>query len=153
MWRYKCKLLFRCIDYQFIKKVRNVEKMNVTCGTDIIEIERIKNLIEEEQNRALDRIFTEKEIKYSESKGIVKYQHYAARFAAKEAIFKAISNRLDNKFEISWKDVEILNDEKGRPEVHLLTDKLKDVKSIEISLSHCREVAVATAVAVWEEGK
>lgn len=123
--------------------------MNITCGTDIIEIERIKELIEEEKDKALNRIFTKKEIEYSESKGMVKYQHYAVRFAAKEAIFKAISNRLDNKFEISWTDVEILNDENGRPEVNFLTDKVKDIKSIEISLSHCKEYAVATVVAVW----
>lgn len=123
--------------------------MNITCGTDIIEIERIKALIEEEKNKALNRIFTKKEIEYSESKGMVKYQHYAVRFAAKEAIFKAISNKLDNKFEISWTDVEILNDENGRPEVHFLTDKVKDIKSIEISLSHCKEYAVATVITIW----
>lgn len=123
--------------------------MNVTCGTDIIEISRIKALIEEEKGKALNRIFTKKEIEYSESKGMVKYQHYAVRFAAKEAIFKAISNKLDNKFEISWTDVEILNDENGRPEVHFLTDKVKDIKSIEISLSHCKEYAVATVITIW----
>ena len=122
--------------------------MNVTCGTDIIEIERVKGLIEDVKEKALNRIYTSKEIAYCESKANVKYQHYAARFAAKEAIFKAISKKLRDKFEISWTDVEILNDKNGRPE-----KEIKGIQSIEISLSHCREFAVATAVAVWEEEK
>lgn len=123
--------------------------MNITCGTDIIEIDRIKKLIEDAKDKALDKIFTKKEIEYCESKNGVKYQHYAVRFAAKEAIFKAISNKLDNKFDISWNDVEILNDKNGRPEVNFITTKVKGIQSIEISLSHCKEYAVATVVAIW----
>lgn len=86
--------------------------MNVTCGTDIIEIDRVRRLIDEcIQNKTLGKIYTKKEQEYCESKKNVKYQHYAVRFAAKEAIFKAISNKLENKFDISWNDVEILNTE------------------------------------------
>ena len=127
--------------------------MNVTSGTDIIEIERVKGLIEDVKEKALNRIYTSKEIAYCECKANVKYQHYAARFAAKEAIFKAISKKLRDKFEISWTDVEILNDKNGRPEVNFIEKEIKGIQSIEISLSHCREFAVATAVAVWEEEK
>ena len=65
--------------------------MKVTCGTDIIEIERVKESIENTGDAFLRRVFTEKEIEYCESKNKQKYQHYAARFAAKEAVFKAIS--------------------------------------------------------------
>lgn len=126
-----------------------MNKMNVTCGTDIIEIDRIKNLIEDAKEKALDKIYTKSEQEYCESKNSVKYQHYAVRFAAKEAIFKAISNKLNDKFEISWKDVEILNDVNGRPNVNFINKKIKDIESIEISLSHCKEYAVATAIAVW----
>ena len=62
--------------------------MNLKCGTDIIEISRIKKSIEDdEQERFRKRVFTEREIEYCESKRIQKYQHYAARFAAKEAVF------------------------------------------------------------------
>lgn len=125
--------------------------MNITCGTDIIEIDRIRNLIEDARERALNKIFTDKEQEYSESKGNVKYQHYAVRFAAKEAIFKAISNKLNDKFELSWNDVEILNDGNGRPQVNFISRKIKDLKTIEISLSHCKDYAVATVVAVWDE--
>ena len=125
--------------------------MNITCGTDIIEIERIKKLINDSKNQALDKIYTKKEQEYCESKKMVKYQHYAVRFAAKEAIFKAISDKLEDKFEISWNDVEILNDKNGRPSVNFVRKKIKGIKGIEISLSHCKEYAVANVVAVWEE--
>lgn len=125
--------------------------MNISCGTDIIEIDRIKRLIDEAREKSLDKIYTKSEMEYCESKNSVKYQHYAVRFAAKEAIFKAISDKLDNKFDISWNDVEILNDRNGRPKVNFISDKVKGIKNIEISLSHCKEYAVANVVALWEE--
>ena len=58
--------------------------MNITCGTDIIEIERVKESIENIGEKFLKRVFTDKEIEYCESKKAQKYQHYAGRFAAKE---------------------------------------------------------------------
>lgn len=125
--------------------------MNISCGTDIIEIERIKKLVDDSNKEALDKIYTRAEMDYCESKHNVKYQHYAVRFAAKEAIFKAISDRLDNKFDISWNDVEILNDSNGRPKVNFIANKVKGIKNIEISLSHCKEYAVANVVALWED--
>lgn len=81
--------------------------MEITCGTDIIEIDRIKKSITE---RFLKEVYNDSEIEYCEGKRAMKYQHYAARFAAKEAIFKAISNKLESKFDLTWKDVEIIND-------------------------------------------
>ena len=122
--------------------------MQITCGTDIIEIERIKENIEDLGEKFLNRIYTQKEIVYCESKKGQKYQHYAARFAAKEAIFKAISRELNDKYEIGWKDMEILNDEQGRPQV-----KIKGVQkgNIDISISHCKEYAVAMVVMLVEK--
>ena len=125
-------------------------KMNVTCGTDIIEINRIKKMIDSIEGTGLDKIYTKKEQEYCEDKGNMKYQHYAARFAAKEAIFKAISSRLDNKFDITWTDVEVLNDANGRPEVRFIEKEIAGIKNIEISLSHCKEFAVANVVAIWD---
>lgn len=93
--------------------------MQIKCGTDIIEIARIRESIEDTGGAFLKRVYTEKEIAYCESKKKMKYQHYAARFAAKEAVFKAISGFFE-KYEITWKDIEITNDENGRPEVHLI---------------------------------
>ena len=120
--------------------------MKITTGTDIIEIERIKKSIEETEGKFCERVYTEKEIEYCESKNAQKYQHYAARFAAKEAVFKAISSLLENKYDIGWKDVEILNDENSRPYVNILSEKVKSIESIDISMSHCKQYAVATVV-------
>ena len=120
--------------------------MKVTCGTDIIEIERIKENIEKLEGKFVNRVFTQREIEYCESKNIQKYQHYAARFAAKEAIFKAISWKLDDKFSISWKDIEVINNNEGKPEVNITGMNLEDIENIDISISHCKEYAVANVV-------
>lgn len=117
--------------------------MKITCGTDIIEIERIKQSIEKLGENFLNRVFTKKEIEYCESKKKQKYQHYAARFAAKEATFKAISRQIDDKYSIKWKDFEIENDEQGRPKINFIQMKLEGVEDIDISISHCKNYAVA----------
>ena len=122
--------------------------MKVTVGTDIIEVERIKNAIESNE-KFVETVFTQKEIEYCESKKITKYEHYSARFAAKEAIFKAISNYLKDKYSISWKNVEIQNDENGRPYVNFI-DIYMDIKDIDISLSHIKDYAIANAIVTIE---
>lgn len=127
--------------------------MKVTCGTDIIEIDRVKKAIDDNKEEFLNRVYSKNEIEYCEGKHMVKYQHYAARFAAKEAVFKAISSKLENKFELSWKDVEILNDEDGKPKVKFLGKEIEDLESIDISISHCKEFATANVVAVWKDEK
>ena len=91
------------------------------------------------------------EIAYCDHTEKMKYQHYAARFAAKEAIFKAISKALENKFNIEWKNIEILNDINGRPNIKFIDFKIKGLKGIDISISHCRNYATATVVAEIEE--
>lgn len=119
--------------------------MKICCGTDIIEIERIKNSIEDETmgKAFVERVYTPKEIVYCESKKMQKYQHYAARFAAKEAAFKAISGQLEDKYSISWKNIEVINDEQGRPCLNLIGIDLKNIEDIDLSISHCKEYAVA----------
>ena len=124
--------------------------MNIRIGTDIIEISRIKKSIEDTDNKFIERIYTNKEIEYCESRKSQKYQHYAVRFAGKEAVFKAISSMLKNKFEIDWKDIEILNDSSGRPYVNILKSKISEKINIDISLSHCKEYAVANVIAYIE---
>ncbi len=119
--------------------------MKIYVGNDIIEVKRIQESIESLGDKFLNRVFTEKEIEYCESKNVMKYQHYAARFAAKEAIFKAISKNLENKFDIGWKDAEILNDINGRPYVNINMNV-----DIDLSLSHIKEYAIATAVAIFD---
>lgn len=121
--------------------------MKIRTGVDIIEIERVKNSIEETGGKFCEKVYTKREIEYCESKKIQKYQHYAARFSAKEAIFKAISLDLKNKYDIDWKDIEILNNESGRPYVNILKQDI-EINSIDISISHCKEYAVASVIAV-----
>ena len=75
--------------------------MKVLCGTDIIEISRIKESIERSGEKFIKLIYTPAEIEYCESKRASKYYHYAGRFAAKEAIYKAVSPLLKNRFDIS----------------------------------------------------
>ena len=122
--------------------------MKVTVGTDIIEVERIKNAIESNKQFA-NTVFTDKEIEYCENKNKSKYEHYSARFAAKEAIFKAISNYLKDKYSISWKNVEVQNDENGRPNVNFIDIDIK-IKDVDISLSHIKDYAIASAVVTME---
>ncbi len=125
--------------------------MKISCGTDIIEIDRIKDSIENMGKPFLDRVFTDKETQYCESKNKQKYQHYAARFAAKEATFKAVSCILNDKYSITWKDIEIINDNLGRPQIKLYNFKQKDmIENIDISISHCRTYAVAYVVVLYK---
>ena len=128
--------------------------MHIFCGTDIIEIDRIRDSIENLGDSFKNRIYTKKEIEYCESKNKMKYQHYAARFAGKEAIFKAISNLLVDKFELSWQNAEILNDESGKPYIHFINTKIiEKIQDIDISISHCKEYAIANVVILLKENE
>jgi holo-[acyl-carrier protein] synthase len=122
--------------------------MNIKTGIDIIEISRIKESIDNLQDKFINRIYTEKEVEYCESRNKQKYQHYAARFAAKEAVFKAISSFIENKYNIDWKDIEVVNDEEGRPIANLINKEKYEIESIDISMSHCKEYAVASVVLI-----
>jgi holo-[acyl-carrier protein] synthase len=112
-------------------------------GTDIIEIRRIKEAIAQHGERFLKKIFTENEIAYC-----CRYRdaspHFAGRFAAKEAVSKALGTGLDAS--ISWHQIEILNNPQGKPEVHLSLP-LKNNLTFLLSISHCREYATATVIA------
>ena len=123
--------------------------MKVLTGTDIIEISRIKNSIDSLGENFKNKIYTNKEIEYCESKKNAKYQHYAGRFAAKEAIFKAVSKLLNDKYEISWRDAQILNDINGKPHIEFKIKRLEEnIESIDISISHCKEYAVANVAII-----
>lgn len=121
--------------------------MKIACGTDIIEIDRVRKSIEKYEDKFKENLFTEREVEYCESRNIQKYQHYAARFAAKEAIFKAISKTLSNEY--SFRDFEVINDENGKPEVILKTP-IDEIVNIDISISHCKEYAVAMVVVLFK---
>ncbi len=124
--------------------------MKIKCGTDIIEIDRIKESIESLGERFLQKVFTKSEIQYCESKKAQKYQHYAARFAAKEAAFKAISESLPDKFALDWCNYEILNDDTGKPNLKISGIDLSTIDNIDLSISHCKQYAVATVVVIYK---
>ncbi len=112
-------------------------------GTDIIEISRIEKAI----NRTKlfkEKVYTEKEIEHIEKKKNP-YASYAGRFAAKEAISKALGTGVRD---FLLKDIEILNDELGKPVVYLYNEikKLAEGLKIQISISHSREYAVSTVI-------
>lgn len=129
--------------------------MKVYCGTDIIEVERIKKAILENPNFKAN-IFSKKEIEEIEkcSNDDVRYQRYAGRFASKEAIYKAISKfTVESDYSPKFLDVEIENvvEFKGRPKVNVLSKSLEEVFvrykiKIDLSISHVRENAIAMAV-------
>lgn len=123
--------------------------MIIKTGIDIIDVSRIEKNIMKFGDSFLNRIYTEKEIEYCESKNVQKYQSYAGRFASKEACFKALSDFLDNKFEITWTDIEILNDKNGRPIVNYYGKQIENLK-IDLSISHLNTIAVASVVVTLE---
>ncbi len=108
-------------------------------GIDITEVRRIRQAVEKWGEDFLNRVFTQAEIQTARTKTSF-YQHLAGRFAAKEAIFKAVG---DN--ELSWQDIQIHNDRKGKPVCLFLNGKGKDI-AVQISISHVKTYAVANAV-------
>jgi holo-[acyl-carrier protein] synthase len=117
-------------------------------GIDIIEIDRIKKSIEKYGDKFLDKVFTEGEINYCNKK-FNKYQHYAARFAAKEAVYKALTSGW--KEGLRWKDIEIQNDSSGMPSVNTqgkLNTFLANNTQLRISISHSENYVTAVAIIV-----
>lgn len=115
-------------------------------GIDIIEIERIKQSVEKFNDRFLNKIYTETELEYCLSKKN-KFQHLAARFAAKEAIAKALATGWAKGFR--WKDIEIFNEASGMPNVKLhgnLKSFLDPDKSLKITMSHSENYVTCFAI-------
>ena len=108
-------------------------------GIDIIEIDRIKNAVERWGDEFLNHVFTPEEIQGAK-KFKFPYRYYAGRFAAKEAIFKAMGIP-----ELSWHDVTIVNDLSGKPVCRYNSAVLKH--QLLISISHSRDYATAHAIA------
>lgn len=120
--------------------------MVIGIGIDIIEIERIRQSIDRFGDHFIKKIFTENEIKYCSSK-FNKYQHYAARFAAKEAVYKALASSWQPI--ASWKSMEIVNESSGIPQLVTfgkLREFLSDDKEIKISISHSDNYVTCVAI-------
>lgn len=117
-------------------------------GTDIIEVKRIKKRLE--NNDALrQKLYTKAEQSYCESGNVVKYQSYAARFAAKEAFFKALGTGY--RYGMAFHEIEVLNDELGKPcitphgKVKEYLEKNK-VRHIYLTISHVKKMANAFVI-------
>jgi len=115
-------------------------------GVDIVEIKRIEAAVNRNE-RFLTKLFSEDERAYFESSG-KRMETVAGNFAAKEAVAKVFGTGIRN---FNWVDIEVLRDDMGKPYVRLkdeakkLSDQLGIIK-IEVSISHCKEYAVANAI-------
>lgn len=124
--------------------------MIVGLGTDIIEILRIGEMIERHGELFLQRVYTEQEIRYCQRRKEA-IQHYAGRWAAKEAVMKTLGTGFIKG--IRWKDIEVVSKRSGAPVIQLAGGALEKSKSLGIdqvliTISHCRTYATATAIAV-----
>jgi len=127
--------------------------MQIQTGIDIIEVQRIKEAIEKQGEIFLKKVYTENEINYCENKGKMTFQHYAARFAAKEAVYKAISDKISKNANDILRKIEIINNEKGKPIVNLERLKITNIESMDLSISHIREFAIANFSIIYNDKK
>lgn len=120
-------------------------------GTDLVEVERIKNELASHGEKFIDMLFTQSEITYckrAENIGI-QAQCFAARFAAKEAFLKALGSGLRGG--LQWKDIEVVNNELGKPEIRMQNTAKQicekaEINKVHVSISHTKESAIATVI-------
>ncbi len=124
--------------------------MDIKTGVDIIEVKRVQEAIERQGNAFLQKVFTKNEIDYCSKKGKMMYQHYAARFAAKEAIFKAVSCKISPSEDDVLNKIEIINDESGKPIANLQKLNIGKIVSMDLSLSHLKDYALASFSVLFE---
>lgn len=121
-------------------------------GTDIIECERIEQMLAKHGDVFLKRVYTAGEIEYCSGRKAA-IQHYAGRWAAKEAVLKALGTGWAHG--IQWTDVEVVNQQGGKPNI-VLTGVAQElsaqqgIREMMISISHCKSYAVAYATAIGE---
>ncbi len=117
-------------------------------GTDLVEVARIERTIGKWNGRFLKRIFSEGEIRYCEKKAFPP-QHYAARFAVKEALLKCIGMGLFSG--LSLRDIEVVNTKEGKPEL-MVHGKVResidalDIRACHVSISHTNNFATAVVI-------
>lgn len=115
---------------------------------DIVDIARVRAVLDRSGTKFVNRVYTDAEIEYCTARAM-SAQHFAGRFAAKEAVFKALGTGWSRG--VGWKDVEVLNDSNGAPRVHL-SGKAFEIFSREgggsilLSISHTGQMAVANCL-------
>lgn len=125
--------------------------MIIGTGIDIIEVSRIKKALDMWGDRFLNKVFTKRELSYVNKKKF-SHENLAARFACKESVLKAFG---DTRIGVSLKNIEILNDAKGKPEVILHKEAKEfanknNLNKITVSMSHTNNYAVSNAI-LWSD--
>lgn len=110
-------------------------------GIDIVKVSRIENLVDRWDHKFLDRVFTGSELDYCLS-ARRRHEHLAGRFAAKEAVIKAVGVKMP------WKSIEVELDRNGKPFVLIDSDEKRNIskKDLHISITHLEDYALAIAV-------
>ena len=127
-------------------------QMIIGIGVDIVQIERVRKLVEN-YSEFMHQVFTAREIEFCQAKAD-SASSYAARFAAKEAMMKALSTGWNEK--VNWLDIEVINEEQGNPILKIKGRTLKLMKKMgvyqtHLSLSHERDYALAFVVLEGEK--
>jgi holo-[acyl-carrier protein] synthase len=132
----------------------NLGKANmiVGVGTDIVEIPRIGKMIERHGEHFLQRVYTEDEIRYCQRRK-ESFQHYAGRWAAKEAVMKTLGTGWTRG--VGWLDIEVAIKRSGQPLINIRGSAREianhlGIGEVLISISHCRAYAMATAIALTQ---
>jgi len=125
-----------------------ISQLILSIGVDIVEVYRIRESLERTP-RFGERVFTDAERAYCDSRGKGAFQSYAGRYAAKEALMKAI--RTGWRGEIAWRDMEISNDDFGAPSIKVTGETERILQSlgadrIHLSISHTEDHAIAQVV-------
>jgi holo-[acyl-carrier protein] synthase len=125
--------------------------VTIRVGIDVVPVERVARLAAADEG-ILDRAFSAREQAYCLSKPRRRYEHLAARFAAKEAVLKAFGTGLGRR--MRWTDVEVVSTG-GRPRIELHGEvaaiaRLRCLVDLDVTISHTSELAVAHAITVWE---
>ena len=129
-----------------LRRASRTVSLPIGCGVDVVELSRFRQAIRRGGASFLRRIFTKQEEAYARARRRTTLLHLAGRFAAKEAVIKAIS-QLDPTRTLAMNQVEVCNDAFGRPHI-VLHDKRTNRMKVHVSLSHVDTVAVASAIAI-----
>jgi holo-[acyl-carrier protein] synthase len=114
-------------------------------GVDVVDVQRMKDVLEKQGKVFLDKVFSDMEVTYCKTRK-KPYIHFGARFAAKEAVAKAMRTGWSGAFH--WRDIEVVNDQSGAPHILLSRDVAKalDQCTVHLSLSHTDNTIVAFVV-------
>jgi len=114
-------------------------------GVDVVDVQRMKDVLEKQGRVFLEKVFSDMEVTYCKTRK-KPYIHFAARFAAKEAVAKAMRTGWSGAFH--WRDIEVVNDQLGAPHILLSRDVAKalDACIVHLSLSHTDNTVVALVV-------